>query len=669
MSNINFIQTNFTSGEVSPQIEGRVDLAKYGNSAATLNNVFVRVFGGAYRRPGTYYAETTKLSTSAVRLIPFQFSNTQAYVIEAGEKYFRFYKDSGVLMTTDTVYVEITTPYLAVQLFDLQYAQDADTLYVTHTGHPVMKLTRSSHYLWSLAEVDFVGGPWEEDNLDSGSWMKVSSYSVGACTVFGSGNASFIANHSGSLLRVGTSNGYVRITTAEVATSASGVVVGVLHSASSTAYTNNYAFGSWNKKSGFPQAVQFYEQRLYFGGSKADPQTIWGSQSQSYEDFTPGSGDSDAVSFTIADNQVNAVRWMSAGKVLAIGTLGGNFLLDSDTTSGPVTPTNINIKKETTYGSDLIMPKKIGQATLYVQRNNLTVRELAYDFEEDANLATDITILSDHITKSGIKDTDYQEAPDGIFWVVLKNGKMATLTRLAQQDIMAWSRHDTQGSFLSIAVIPNGNEDQVWVVTQRSCGYHATTTNGYVRMVEYFKPFIQPDDQDDSFYVDCGLTYTGTGTYVKTVSGLNHLNNRVVSVLGDGAVYPNCTVTGNSITLANSCSTIHVGLSYTSTIKTSRLEAGSITGSTQGIIKRIYKSLVRLWRSLGCQVGDGTTNDTIFFRDSSMLMGQAPSLFTGDKEIAFPSGYNKNAQIYITQSQPLPLNVLAIVSKVEISGE
>jgi hypothetical protein len=98
MGNIAFIQTNFTSGEVSPQIEGRIDLVKYGNSAATLNNVFVRVFGGGYRRPGTYFAETTKLSTGAVRLFPFQFSTDQAYVIEAGDQYFRFYKDSGILL-------------------------------------------------------------------------------------------------------------------------------------------------------------------------------------------------------------------------------------------------------------------------------------------------------------------------------------------------------------------------------------------------------------------------------------------------------------------------------------------------------------------------------------------------------------------------------------------
>ena len=669
MADINFIQTNFTTGEASPQIEGRIDLVKYGNSAATLNNVFVRVFGGAYRRPGTYYVHTTKLSTSAVRLIPFQFSNTQAYIIEAGDVYFRFYKDSGILMTTASIYTEITSVYAATSLFDLEYAQDADTMYITHTGHPIKKLTRSSHYIWGLSTVDFTGGPWMPDNSDSAAYMKVSSYSVGACTITASGNASFVANHSGSLLRVGTSNGYVRIDTADVSTSASGVVVGTLNSASATGYTNNWSWGAWSKKNGYPQAVSFFEQRLYFGGTTEQPQTIWGSVIEDYENFTPGTADGDAVTFTIADNQVNAIRWFAAGKALAIGTLGGNFLMYSDSSSGPITPTNINIKKETSYGADLILPKRIGSSILYVQRNNLTIRELGYDFDTDSQLAKDATILSEHITQSGIKDMDYQEAPDGILWVVLKNGKMATMTRLADQEVLAWSRHDTQGSFLSVAVIPNGNEDQVWVATQRSCQITATTTQGQIRMVEYFKPFIQPDNQDDCFYMDCGLSYLGTGTYTKTVSGLSHLNSRVVTVLGDGAVFPDTTVTSGGISISQSCSTIHVGLSYTSTIKTSRLEAGSLSATSQGIIKRIYKSIVRLWRSLGCQIGTETTQDTILFRDSSMDMDEPPSLFTGDKEVAFPVGWNKKAQVYITQSQPLPLNCLAIISKVEISAE
>ena len=669
MGNVNYIQTNFTSGEVSPQIEGRVDLVKYANSAATLNNVFVRIFGGAYRRPGTYFAQVTKLSTSAVRLIPFQFSTTQAYIIEAGNVYFRFYKDSGILETTSNVAVEITTKYNAVSLFDLEYAQDADTLYVTHTGHPVRKLTRSSHYIWGIEDVNFTGGPWLPDNSDELAYMKASSYSAGAVIVTASGNASFVAADSGSLLRIGNSNGYLRIDTADVSTSAGGVIINTLQSSSATGFTDNWAWGAWNPKNGYPQAVSFFEQRLYLGGTPAQPQTVWGSVEQDYENFTPGSDDSDAVTFTIADNQVNAIRWFAAGKALAVGTLGGNFLMHSDSSSGPITPTNINIKKETSYGADLILPKRIGNATLYVQRNNLTLRELAYDFDTDSQLAKDATILSEHITSSGVKDMDYQEAPDGVLWVVRKDGKMATMTRLADQDVLAWSRQETQGSFLSVAVIPNGDEDQVWIATQRSCAVSATTTNGYVRLVEYFKPFILPTSQDDCFFVDCGMSYLGTGTYTKTVAGLNHLNNRVVSILGDGSVYPNQLVTGNSITISESCNIIHVGLSYTSTIKTSRLEVGSLAATTQGLIKRVYKSIVRMWRSLGCDVGTETAQDTISFRDSSMAMSSATPLYTGDKEVSFPVGWNKNAQVFITQTQPLPLNVLAIISKVSVESE
>ena len=750
MANINFITTNFTAGELSPQIEGRVDLAKYQNGCATLNNVFVRVYGGAYRRPGTYLASVTKLSSAPVRVIPFEFSTTQAYMMEVGHQYIRFYKDSGVLSSGSPV--EVTTAYSSGSIFHLQYAQDADTMYVTHSAHPPMKLSRSSHYLWSLAQVDFSGGPWMPSNLDSSAYIKSTSFSAGATLITTSGNTTFVAGHSGAYLRIGPSNGYVRLNSVSSlsaqatiinelyvedfegnfwmpdntnssafvksssfsvgatvvtfsgnttfvagdsssylkignssgyvklntvsSTSAQATVVRALESASATLLTPNWAHGAgigtndwshgaWSVENGFPTAVTFFEQRLYFGGSAKEPQTLWGSTVLSYEDFTPGANDDNSVSFTIADNQVNAISWLAAGLYLAAGTAGGNFVLNTDTTSGPVTPTNINIKKGTTYGADLLLPKRIENAFVYLQRNNLTIRELKYSFEQDALIADDATILSEHITKSGIKDLEYQESPDGILWCVRKDGVMATMTRLAAQDVLAWTSHNTQGSYQSVAVIPNGNEDQVWVVAQRS----SASVNA--KYIEYFKPFIQPDAQRSQFYVDCGLSYeSGSTAGVARVTGLDHLKGLTVSILGDGSVFPDQVVdTAGAVTISKSCSTIHVGLPYTSVIKTSRLEAGDVTGSSQGLVKRIYRSIIRMWRTLGCHVGVPGNQDIVMFRDSSMPMDVAPPLFTGDKTISFPAGWDKKAQVLITQAQPLPLNVLAIVSRIEISTE
>lgn len=274
MANINYIATNFTAGEVSPQIEGRVDLAKYQNAASTLNNVFVRVYGGAYRRPGTYLASATKLSTNAVRIIPFQFSTTQAYIVEIGHQYFRFYMDSGILISTNPV--EISTVYNSSSIFQLQYAQDADTMYMTHSGHPIKKLTRSSHYLWSLASVDFTGGPWMPDNSDTAAFMKASG-SNGNVTITASGNATFVAGHSGAFLRIGTSNGYVKITEISSSTVALATVQQNTLNPGAINYTTNWAHGAWSVANGFPVAVSFFEQRLYFGGTKEEPQTVWGS--------------------------------------------------------------------------------------------------------------------------------------------------------------------------------------------------------------------------------------------------------------------------------------------------------------------------------------------------------------------------------------------------------
>jgi len=739
MPKINYIHTNFTSGQFSPLLRGRVDIQKYYNAAATIENFIIRPYGGVHRRPGTYYVGEVKTSSKKTRLIPFEYSTTQAYIIELGDQYMRFYMDNGQITESGSA-VEIATPYLEAELFDVQYAQSADTLYLAHPNHAPRKLVRNSHTSWTLSEVDFFRGPMLSDN--STTMTMTPSDDTGDDITITASDDYFDDDMEGALLRI--KDGFVKIDGINSATEATGDVqedadgsAGDLNTG--VAATTDWAEGAWSDYRGYPACVTFYEQRLFFANTKEKPQTVWGSVSNDYENMTTGANDDDALDYTLGSGQVNAINWLMPGKVLAIGTEGGSFTLSSGSDAQPLTPTNVVVRRDVTYGTDNIMPVQIGNFVYFVQRNSRNLRELGYSFEKDAFEALDMTLLAEDLTEEGIVDITYQQAPNDLLWCVTGDGNIAGLTRQIPQEVIGWSKLTTDGEFESIATIPGDTEDEVWVIVKREID------GSDVRYIEYFKPFSQPSEQDDLFYVDSGLSldspYTITNATqadpvvittdsahgiedgdtviirnvegmtelngkrflannvtsdtlelqdtdgndidgssytaydsggeirecVDTISGLSHLEGKTLSVLVDGAVHPDCTVTSGSIDLNWKAGEVHAGLSYDSILETLPLEGGAAQGSAQGQIKRIAQVTVRLYESLGCLIGTSVSQDIIPFRSVGDSMDVPPPLLTDDKMVQFPNGYDKKAQIYIKQSQPLPLNVLAIISKVEIS--
>jgi len=661
MANINHIFTNWTSGELSPMLFGRVDINKYFNGAQTIENFIIRAFGGAFRRPGTYYAGTTKYSTSAVRLIPFEFNTEQAYVIEMGDRYLRFFMKNGQILGLGGVPYEVSTNYLASEVFDVKFAQSADTMYLTHPSHSITTLTRTAHDSWNATAINTTGGPWEFANTTTNS---MSATALTGLVLVSSSAAYFTAAMSGAYLRIGTSNGYVQITSTNSVTTASANVISTLEQA----LTDDWALGSWNGYNGYPSCCTFYEQRLMFANSWAQPQTVWGSASQDYTNFTPGALSADALDYTIATNQVNEIEWLSSGKTLVIGTAGGAFVMSSGSLNEALTPTNVSVKLESTYGVDELLPKRISGYVFFIQSNGVQTREMSYRFDTDSYQAIDITLLAEHILKPGVKDMEYQQSPDNIFWNVRTDGVIATMTRQTDQEVVAWSRiltgnTNAPSQYKSVTVIPNGAEDQVWVITARSLNGVA------IQNVEYFMPLDYGDDQRNCFFVDCGLSRSGSPLQI--IGGLSHLNSCNVTCLVDGATHPTRHVTGGYITLNGSYNHITVGLPYTSTLETLKMEGGG--GGTQsmfqGFIKRIYEITTRLYKSIGMIEGGDTIQDIVPFRTSAMAMNSACALFTGDKTIKFPQGWNKDGIVKIYQDQALPLNVLLIATKVELAEE
>ena len=658
--------TNFTGGELSPRLDGRNDLQKYATGCKTLENMIIFPHGSAARRSGTQFVAEVKDSTKETRLIPFEFSTTQTYILEFGNQYIRFFKDNGQILSSGSPY-EISSPYLEAELFDIKFAQSADVMYICHPNHPAKKLSRTGHTSWSLTSVDFTDGPYMDENISS-TTISTSAHTVGtgrtltaSSTTGINDNTGFQTTDVGRLIRF--RDGYGKIT---ARTSTTVVTIEILEDMGSSSSSANWSLGAFSETTGHPSCVTFFEQRLVFAATLSQPQTIFFSKSGDYENMDENRGgtiaDDDAIIYTIASNQVNAIRFMTATRTLIIGTAGGEFAVSGGGTDIAITPTNILIKKQSNNGAANVDALAVGNATLFLQRARRKLRELAYNFDVDGYVAPDLTILAEHISEGGFKQLSYQQEPNQIIWCVRNDGQLVGLTYQREQQVVAWHRHIFGGAFgsgnavcESVATIPtDDSEYQTYVIIKR-------TINGATkRYVEFIHQYDFDETDDTSFnFLDSQLSYSGSA--VTTLGGLSHLEGQTVSVLANGATHPDVTVSSGQITLARSATKVKVGLSYTSLLQTMRIDAGAQNGTSQSKTKRIYEITARLYESIGIEVGPDLNNmERIPFRSSANAMNSGISVFTGDKEIEFRGNYETDGFIFVRQTQPLPLTILSL---------
>ena len=585
--------TSFVSGELGSKLDGRTDFDKYRTGCKTLENFLVHPQGAATRRVGTQFISEVKTSANKTRLIPFEFSTTQTYILEFGNQYIRFYKDKGQILSGGSAY-EIASPYLTAELFEIKFAQSADVLYICHPNHAVRKLSRTGHTSWTLEELLFTYGPFLDDNTEtttlSSSAISGNSVTITASAITGiNNNTGFQTTDVGRLVSIGYGLGYAEITartsttvvtadiletlapkvnpsklSKEISASDTTIVVdkiddyaatgtiriddelitytgkdaatrsftGCTRGTSSTTAvthrtlafvysteniaTTKWKLGAFSNFSGHPACVSFFEQRLVFAGTNTEPQTIYFSKSGDYENFATGTLADDAMIYTIASNQVNRVRYLKAQRTLIIGTTGGEFTVTADGTDAAVTPTNLTIKKQSSFGTADVDALPVGNAVIFLQKAKRKFRELAYNFDSDGYVAPDLTILNDAVTDSGINEFTYQQEPSSILWAVRDDGILIGLTYQRSENVVAWHKHKLGGSFgtnqfgivESIASISGTlDEDELWVIVKR-------TINGSTkRYIECFSDFDFDETNSTDFkFLDSFLTYSGPST-------------------------------------------------------------------------------------------------------------------------------------------------------------
>ncbi len=831
----------FNAGELTPYLDGRADLQKYGHGCKTLENYTALVQGPARKRSGLRYVKEVRDTSKNIRLIEFEFNTEQAYVLEFSDQMFSVYKDGAAVLETaqaiagapgisqadpalldlggphgfldgDEVFIDnigaggmtevenrfftvrnktantfdletkhptvgyedasgyaafttgdvarhvtvedavggASVPWADTDLDALEFTQSGDTLYITHKDHPPHKITRSSHTAWTCTEMDFLWQPFQgEDDANTITLVfeavgggNSSNHVVGATRELTASAALFSASDVGRYIKfreqisehqvkwkagatpaIGTDwyyegnvyrstttvvggtappvhdeglghdgdgadagneweyrhsgEGYVQITAFNSTTNVDITVIRTCPDSPGLGFTGGgatlkWAWEAWSDSSvtagrGYPRAVTFFEDRLWFAGSTGLPQTLWASRTGDYENFRVLDLDDSGLTYTLNTDKVNVIEWITGDSKLGIGTAGGEFIAAAAREDEVLSPDNIRVVRHSTYGSkEAVMAAPVENVTLFVQRAGRKVREFVFDFDTDRYVAPDLTVLSEHITAGKIKHMRFQQEPNRVVWCVLEDGGMVGMTYERSQEVVGWHRFIPGGTTVKVkthAVVPSvaTDSDRVWVVVERSINGN---TKQYVEYLE--ADWDRSDDIEDAFFVDSGLTYSGASA--TTITGLRHLIGETVSVLADGAIVADKVVSATgTITLDEGATKVTAGLPYTAKLQTMRLEGGASDGTSQGKTKRITNVTLRLDQTgAGLLYGPSLVDlDEVDFRDSYDLMDNPVPLYDGDLErLDWPEGYEQAACICLTHSTPYPCTIISIMPQV-----
>ena len=723
------VQTNFSTGELDPLLRARVDLPAYQNALEEATNVVVQPQGGIRRRPGSRYI-TSIPAGSGVRLVPFEFSTSDSYMLCFTDGRMYVFKNQALVTDINgsgNNYLDTSSFGLTgARLQYICWTQSADTLIVVHEDiQPISIVRGATDASWTGAAITFDSIPkyaFDIQNFepqgtitpsdvtgnitldvsaytsDTGSLQAATTTSVtlkaaasgtndifkGLCVVMTSGA------QSGKARKISAYNGTTKVATVfpawetapltgdnykVVPFAAESVNQYVNASPQGRARITEYVSDTqvkaivefpffdttartsgnwdleclyedvWSSTRGWPRSVTFHEGRLYFGGSRSRPSTIWGSKVGLFFDFNPDEGlDDDAVEGTLDTNTFNAIVDVTSGRDLQIFTTGGEFYVPQQGLD-PITPTNFFVKATTRNGAkEGVRVQQLESGTLFVQRQGKSLNEFAFTDVQLTYVTTKISLLAGHLlrnpTRIALRRSVATDENDLLLITNGTDGSMAVFSLLRAQNVIAPSEFITDGEYIDVGV----DLSTIYSVVKR-------TINGTTAY--YIETF------DDALQTDCAVY----GSAAASTSAA-HLIDETVQVILDGAIQPTQVVpAGGTVTFPRSSAlSYQVGLNYTVRAVTMPTELKLSVGSRLGFKKRIVEV-----NALVADTQHLKINGTIVpFRnfDSATILDEPIQEFTGTKVLNGILGYSTEGKITIEQDIPLKMTLLGMEYKV-----
>jgi hypothetical protein len=649
-------QTNFVTGELDPLLRARVDLQQYNNALAKATNVVIQPQGGLRRRPGLKHIielpnSGTESAANGVRLINFEFSVDDSYMLCFVATRMFVIKD-GVLITNinGTGNNFLTTSITAAMLDDLCWVQSADTMVIVHPDLAPVKLVRGgTDASWTISTITFDSIPLYAFALT------VSNPAADITPSAVSGNVTITA--SAGVFSAGNVNQYInsspqgRAKIVEfVSTTEVKAVTEYPFFSTALIASGNWELEAgyesvWSATKGYPRSVTFHEGRLYFGGSKSRPSTIWGSKVGLFFDFSATELlDDDAVEATLDTSQLNVIVDMLSGRDLQVFTTGGEFFVPQAGTD-PITPLTLTFKNVSKNGTKPgTRVETIETGTIFVQRQGKALNEFLFSDTQLTYVTSRISLLSGHLLKGpkriALRRATSTDEGDLLLVVNATDGTLAVFSVMRSQQVVAPSEYTTDGTFVDVQTDVN----DIYCATKR-------TFNGTDR---YFVELFQ-----DARFTDCAFI----GGAAASASSLPH-EGKALNVICDGVPQSNETVSSGSVTFDRaSTASYEVGLPFTVFAKTMPAEIQLQSGTRVSFKKRIVQVNAIVNDSQHLNIN----NQPVPFRNfDNPLLDLPIQEFTGVKRLDGIRGYDREAAIEVTQTLPLKMTLLGLEYKIAV---
>tara|TARA_R110000850_G_scaffold23358_1_gene69069 strand:- start:6362 stop:8407 length:2046 start_codon:yes stop_codon:yes gene_type:complete len=666
-------QPSFAAGVLGPGLHGRIDIAKYDVALKVGKNVFVHAHGGVSNRTGLEFICEVMDSSKLHRLLPFTRDDDENYIMLMGDTVMQIIEGGAVLQDGGADYTP-STPYSSSHLSDLDYVQSIDVMFFAHNLVFPQKMSRSSSASWTFAGIltsPNVAAPTGVSvTPENATGTEEYSYKVSAIIDGVEGEVSTEASTAvaENLINANEENVIAWTGTADefnVYRERNGIFGYIGFTAGNTFTDDNIsadleitpieASEEFLTTGDYPAAVTMFQQRLIFGNTINEPETIISSRTGDFENFTRSRilRDTDRIKMDLSGEQVNRIRSMLQLRELLVFSSAGEFSV-----TGPNGILLATSPAQTQYGysgSSTVKPLVVEDTALFVDRTTRSVRDLRYAFEQDGYSGNDLTIFSSHFFEGkSIAGWAYAKNPYSIVWVYLDDGSLLSFTYKREHQVWAWCEHDVSGDVESIAVVPEGREDAVYMIVKRTIDGQ---TKRYVERM-HDRNFDE-DAPEDCFFVDSGKTYEGTD--ITALAGMEHLEGETLVALVDGNVVSGLVVSGGGVSLPYPAQKVHIGLGYTSEIENlpPAIDLKDL-GSARGRPVKVSRLWMQVQKTRGIRV---STTDRQNFNDYVQTGGDLAAsipLFTGLLDLRIHPSWGRDGTVVVQQPYPLPMSILGL---------